>query len=135
MEKETLCFHQLITSEAGRVVGLSLVIKSDYSWAVSYRNEIVSVEHCTMLKKIPLHINSGKLIFLLCSQINLCFVSVNIVCQLLATLNACKVCEGNSDGQYTSLPSIHEGVMKNQTSELIPNCDHNIMSCTYLPFC
>ena len=36
------------------------IIKSDYSWTVSYRNEGVSIEHCTMLKKIPLHINSGK---------------------------------------------------------------------------
>lgn len=60
VQKESLSFYQLITTETGPVVGLSLVIKSDYSWAVSYRNHVVSVEHCAMLQKIPSLINLGK---------------------------------------------------------------------------
>jgi len=41
VQQERLSIYQLITPETGPVVGLSLVIEPDYSWAVSYRNEIV----------------------------------------------------------------------------------------------
>jgi len=41
---------------------------------------------------------------------------VNEVRHILATLNASRICEGNSESQYTSLPSIHEGILKNQSN-------------------
>ena len=60
LQQERLNIYRLITPETGPVVGSSLVIKPDYSWAVSYRNDVVSIEHCSMLQKIPSLIDTGK---------------------------------------------------------------------------
>ena len=60
------------------------------------------------------------------------FTTVNEVRQILAALNASRICEGNSEPQYTSLPSIREGVLKNQSSELIMNTLCTCMSCNWL---
>ena len=51
----------------------------------------------------------------------ICF-SVDKVLQILATLDSCKVCEGNSDERFTSLSNIHENVMMNHSSKyaLVP---------------
>jgi len=57
----------MVTKEASPVVGLSLVIKSDFSWAVTYCNQAVPVEHCTILQKVPVHIKSGKAITFSCN--------------------------------------------------------------------
>ena len=37
--------------------------------------------------------------------------------QLVEILSATKVCEGNSDEQFTSMSNIHKSVLKNQCSK------------------
>ena len=60
LQKDSLSFYQLITLETGPVVGLPFTIKADYSRAVSYCNQVVSLKHCNMLQKISSLINTGK---------------------------------------------------------------------------
>jgi len=60
VQQERLSIYQLITPETGPVFGLSLVIEPDYLWTISYRNEIVSIEHCSILQKMPSLIDTGK---------------------------------------------------------------------------
>ena len=55
-----LTLYQLSTKENGPIIGLSLMIKEDYSWIVSYRNEVVSTECCVLLQNTPAFIDSGK---------------------------------------------------------------------------
>ena len=45
------------------------------------------------------------------------FYLVNKVSQFFAVLSSVKICEGNSEEQFTSLPNIHKNVMKNQSSK------------------
>ena len=43
--------------------------------------------------------------------------SVDEVLQILVTLDSSKICEGNPDERFTSLPNIHENVMMNHSSK------------------
>jgi len=73
-----------------------------------------------MLQKIPTLINSGtEILSFEYMKVTSMFDTVNEVCHVLATLNACRICKGNSESQFTSLPSIHEDVLKNQSRKLI----------------
>jgi len=60
-----LTLYQLASTEIGPVVGLSLVVKADYSWVVSYRNEMVSPVNCVLLQSTPTFIDSGKILLLI----------------------------------------------------------------------
>jgi len=57
---DRLSLYQLTQTEAGPVIGLSLMIKADYSWVVRHKNDVVSHENCLLLRNSPAFINSGK---------------------------------------------------------------------------
>ena len=56
---------------------------------------------------------------------------VDKLSQLVGTLNGTKVCEGNSDEEFTSLPNIRKSMMKNQSSkqphDAIFNVKHSVL--------
>lgn len=60
MHQGTLSLYQTVSTETGLVIGLSLMIKADFSWTVSYRNQLVPLEHCLLLQSAPTSINSGN---------------------------------------------------------------------------
>ena len=59
IKEGTLILYQMISNEFGPLVGLSLTIKTNFSWTVSYRGQIVPLEHCMLLQNTPSSINSG----------------------------------------------------------------------------
>jgi len=73
MHGDNLTLYQLSNTKTGPIIGLSLMVKKEYSWIVSHRNEIVSTENCALLQNIPAFINSGKIqIFWVNLLCNLC---------------------------------------------------------------
>jgi len=73
MREDNLTLYQLSNTKTGPIIGLSLIVKKEYSWIFSYRNEIVSTENCALLQNIPAFINSGKILtFWVNLSCNLC---------------------------------------------------------------
>ena len=74
---------------------------------------------------------------------------VTKISQLVEILSATKICEGNSDEQFTSLPNIHMSVLKNQCSKqtyetvlillqgliLLPSLNLPVLEFVCLPYC
>jgi len=65
IHEDNLTLYKLASTETGPVVGLSLMVKADYSWVVSYRNEMVSPVNCVLLQSTPTFIGSGKILLLI----------------------------------------------------------------------
>lgn len=59
MQGGLLSLYQLVPTELRPVVGLSLVIREDFTWSVSHRDILVPVQHCTILQDIPSMLDSG----------------------------------------------------------------------------
>lgn len=59
-QKESLSIYQCIATETGSVISFSLTINQDFTWTLSYRNQVVPQDHCALLESTPISINSGK---------------------------------------------------------------------------
>ena len=60
IQEEYLSIYQCTPTEVGPVIGLSVTIKEDFTWILSYRHQLVPREHCGLLENVPISINSGK---------------------------------------------------------------------------
>ena len=108
----SLC--QLCSSSKGLEVTFSLTIKQDFSYIRTYRGDTVEPTFCKVLQVLPSYANSGDF----CSHVTCIDHSfvVSRVSDLLNVLSTTKVCEGNSEPQFLSLPNIHRDVMMNVSS-------------------
>ena len=64
MQAGMLHIYQLAINEIGLVKGISLSIKEDFSWTLSYRSQPVNPEQCSLLEDMPSLVNSGLCISL-----------------------------------------------------------------------
>ena len=113
-----LSMYQLLPTEIRPFVGLSVAIKEDFTWTVNYHDLLVPLEHCIMLHDLPAKLDSGMVheLYYCMSIVCFCF-AVEKILMVLATLDSCKVCEGNSDEYFTSLSNIRENVMMDHSSK------------------
>lgn len=95
---------QLGNSDKGLQVTLSVTIKEDFSWILTYRGESVEPKFCTFIQDLSLSTNS-----------------VSRFCNLLNHLSASKVCKGNSEPQFLSLPNIHKNSLMDHSTIVSKN--------------
>lgn len=106
---------QLGNSDKGLQVTLSVTIKEDFSWILTYRGESVEPKFCTFIQGLSLSTNSGEHLLYLCFMFYTNFI-VSRFCNLLNHLSASKVCKGNSEPQFLSLPNIHKNSLMDHSS-------------------
>ena len=60
MQNSDLMFYQVHSFDRGPEISRSITVKEDFSWSVYYRRQLVSPEHCIILKKAPPTMKSGN---------------------------------------------------------------------------
>ena len=65
IQNDELRIFQLGYLKSNTEVLKSLSIREDFSWAVSYKREVVNPSYCDQLKDIPTSLNSGIIQFVL----------------------------------------------------------------------
>jgi len=61
MHPGTISIFQVINSQIGPVIGLSLSIMEDFSWILRYRGHVVPADRCSLLQNTPSLLCSGML--------------------------------------------------------------------------
>lgn len=95
---------------------LSLVIHENFSWSLLYRKYRVPKEYCGILKSMPSEVDTGRL-SIVRYMINFPYLLVSKARDLLVEISNAKVCEGNADARFLTLPNIHKGTLKDATSK------------------
>ena len=89
---------------------------SDFTWSTTYRGYIVP-NYSVLLKKFPPLINIGKTF--MCLNMMSVPTIVRGLIDLIEVVHKSETCKGNFDNKCTSLPTIHGGILMNQSSKLM----------------
>ena len=62
IQGRTLVIYKLAFFKTGPEVTLSITVKEDFTWTVSYRRHVINREFCTLLSGLPSETNTGMII-------------------------------------------------------------------------
>ena len=114
---DCLMLYQIHSVATNPTVPFCVTVCCDMSYTIKYHGTPVNRLQCTYLNNLPSHITSGIIINHAQSRYFSNIFTVSEIRLVLDTLSNSRECTGNFDEKFMTIPSIHDGILRDQSSQ------------------